>query len=147
MITLIQRVKSANVSVANRIIGEISKGILLYIGFEDGDDLEKIQWSVNKILNLRMFSDSEEKINLSLIDVKGEILAISNFTLPCDLSDSGRRPSFTKSAKPEIAENLYNQFIEECRKQNIKIECGQFGAMMDIMSIADGPVNFILRKN
>ena len=146
MITLIQRVKSAKVTVQNELIGEIGKGLLLYIGFEEGDDLEKIKWSINKIINLRMFSDKEDKMNLSLIDVGGEILVISNFTLPADLNESGRRPSFTKSAKPEIAENLYNQFIEECKKQNIKVASGKFGAMMDIDSVADGPVNFVLKK-
>ncbi len=146
MITLIQRVKSAKVTVENQTVGETGNGLLLYIGFEEGDDLEKVKWSVNKILNLRMFSDMEGKMNLSLIEVKGAILVISNFTLPCDLNDSGRRPSFTKSAKPEIAESLYNQFVEECKKQNVKTECGKFGAMMDIESVADGPVNFILKK-
>ncbi len=146
MITLIQRVKSAKVSVGNQIIGEIDKGLLLYIGFEDGDSLEKIQWSINKIVNLRIFADKEDKMNLSLIDISGEIMAVSNFTLPADLNESGRRPSFTKSAKPEIAEGLYNQFIEECKKQNVKTASGKFGAMMDIESIADGPVNFILKK-
>ena len=146
MITLIQRVKSANVKVESQSISEIGNGLLLYIGFEDGDSLEKIQWSINKIINLRIFADKEDKMNLSLIDVNGSIMAISNFTLPADLTESGRRPSFTKSAKPEIAENLYNQFIEECQKQNIKTTSGKFGAMMNIESVADGPVNFILKK-
>ena len=146
MITLIQRVKSAKVTVQNELVGEIAKGLLLYIGFEESDHIEKIKWSINKIINLRIFSDAEDKMNLSLIDVKGEIMAISNFTLPADLNESGRRPSFTKSAKPDLAENLYNQFIEECKKQNIKIANGKFGAMMDIESVADGPINFVLRK-
>ncbi len=146
MITLIQRVKKANVSVDGNIIGSIEQGLLLYIGFEDGDNLEKSQWSVNKIINLRMFSDNEGKMNLSLVDVSGALLIISNFTLPADLNESGRRPSFTKSAKPEIAEGLYEQFIEECKKQNIKTASGRFGAMMDIDSINDGPVNFILKR-
>lgn len=146
MITLIQRVKSAKVNVAGQSIGEINKGLLLYIGFEDDDNMEKIQWSINKITNLRIFSDKEDKMNLSLIDIGGELMAISNFTLPADLTESGRRPSFTKSAKPEFAENLYNQFLEECKKQNIKIASGKFGAMMDIESIADGPVNFVLKR-
>ena len=146
MITLIQRIKYAKVSVESQVVGEISKGLLLYIGFEENDDLEKIQWSINKIINLRIFSDKENKMNLSLIDVSGELIAIPNFTLPADLNESGRRPSFTKSAKPEIAEDLYNQFIEECKKQNIKTACGKFGAMMEIESVADGPVNFLLKK-
>ena len=151
MITLIQRVKYAKVEMLHgaslrEIIGQIGKGLLLSVGFEDGDNLEKIQWSINKIINLRISADREDKMNLSLIDVKGELMAISNFTLPADLNESGRRPSFTKSAKPEIAENLYNQFLEECKKQNIKTKSGKFGAMMDIESVADGPVNFILER-
>ena len=146
MIILIQRVKYAKVIVENQLIGEINKGLLLYIGFEESDNLEKIQWSINKIINLRIFSDKEDKMNLSLIDIGGSLMAISNFTLPADLNESGRRPSFTKSAKPDIAENLYNQFIEECKKQNTKTAAGKFGAMMDIESVADGPVNFILKR-
>ena len=146
MISLIQRVKNAKVSIESQIIGEIGKGLLLYIGFENGDNLEKIQWSINKIINLRIFADKEDKMNLSLIDINGELMAISNFTLPVDLNESGRRPSFTKSAKPEISEKLYNQFVDEGKKQNIKIATGKFGAMMDIKSVADGPVNFTLKK-
>lgn len=146
MIILIQRVKSAKVDIEGSTTGKITNGLLLYIGFEANDNLEKIQWSVNKIVNLRIFPDNERKMNLSLLDIKGEILVISNFTLPADLNESGKRPSFTKSAKPEIAENLYNQFIEECKKQNVKTETGKFGAMMDIESINDGPVNFILKR-
>lgn len=146
MITLIQRVKSASVSIENKTVDKIDNGLLLYIGFEEGDNLEKIQWSINKIINLRIFSDEEGKMNKSLLDVKGFIMAISNFTLCADLNESGRRPSFSKSAKPEPAEKLYNQFIDECKKQNVKTVTGKFGAMMDIDSIADGPVNFILRR-
>ena len=146
MITLLQRVNQAKVTIDNQTIGEIGKGLLLYIAFEEGDDIEKIKWSINKIINLRIFSDKEDKMNLSLIDIGGEIMAISNFTLPADLNESGRRPSFSQSAKPEIAENLYNQFIDECKKLNIKIASGKFGAMMNIESVADGPVNFVLRK-
>jgi len=146
MITLIQRVKSASVTIENQTVDEIDNGLLLYIGFEDGDNLEKIQWSINKIISLRIFSDDQGKMNKSLIDIGGSIMAISNFTLCADLNESGRRPSFSKSAKPEPAEKLYNQFIGECKKQNIKIATGRFGAMMDIDSIADGPVNFVLKK-
>ena len=146
MITLIQRVKSVKVSIEKEQTGEIGKGLLLYIGFEDGDTTEKINWSINKIINLRIFSDSEGKMNKSLLDINGELMIISNFTLPADLNESGRRPSFTRAARPEIAENLYNQFIEECKNQNIKTTSGKFGEMMDIESVADGPVNFILKK-
>lgn len=146
MITLIQRVKKAKVKINEEPGGEIGAGFLLYIGFEDGDDLNKIQWTINKIFNLRTFTDKDGKMNLSLTDISGSLMVISNFTLPADLTESGRRPSFTKSAKPEIAEELYNQFIEECRKLNIKTVPGKFGAMMEIDSVADGPVNYILKK-
>ncbi|OGI20685.1 MAG: D-tyrosyl-tRNA(Tyr) deacylase [Candidatus Melainabacteria bacterium RIFCSPHIGHO2_02_FULL_34_12] len=154
MITLIQRVTSAKVTIENKVTGNIKNGLLLYIGFEDGDNLEKIKWSINKIINLRIFADKEDKMNLSLLDIKGVgayrdtplLLVISNFTLPADLNESGRRPSFTKSASPEIAENLYNQFIDECKNQNINVAQGKFGAMMDIESVNDGPVNFILKR-
>lgn len=146
MIILIQRVLSAEVKIENQMAGEIKHGILLYTGFENGDDLEKIKWCINKIVNLRMFSDNEGKMNLSLLDVRGSLMIISNFTLPADLNESGRRPSFTKSAKPEIAEDLYNQFINECRKLNINTASGEFGADMKIDSIVDGPVNFILKR-
>ena len=150
MITLIQRVKSASVETRHgaslQTIGKIDNGLLLYIAFEEGDNTEKIQWSINKIINLRIFSDNVGKMNLSLNDVKGSILIISNFTLCADLNESGRRPSFSKSAKPDLAENLYNQFIEECKKQKIEVAQGKFGAMMDIESVNDGPVNFILRR-
>ena len=146
MLTLIQRVKSAKVTIEGQSISEIGKGLLLYIAFEDGDNFEKIQWTINKIINLRIFSDENEKMNKSLLEVGGETLIISNFTLCADLNESGRRPSFSKSAKPEIAEDLYNKFIEECKKQNIKIASGKFGAMMDISSVNDGPVNFVLKR-
>ncbi|MBI3591193.1 MAG: D-tyrosyl-tRNA(Tyr) deacylase [Candidatus Melainabacteria bacterium] len=146
MIILLQRVKHAKVIAESQTIGEIGSGLLLYIGFEDSDNLEKIQWSINKIINLRIFPDKDDKMNLSLLDINGSLMVISNFTLPADLNESGRRPSFTKSAKPEVAESLYNQFIDECKKQNIKIAVGKFGAMMDIESICDGPVNLILKR-
>lgn len=146
MIVLIQRVSWAKVKIENQTTAEISKGLLLYISFEENDNLEKIKWSINKIINLRIFSDNEGKMNLSLIDIHGELMIISNFTLSSDLNESGRRPSFTKSAKPEFAENLYNVFIQECKKLNVKVESGKFGAMMEIDSSCDGPVNFILKR-
>lgn len=146
MITLIQRVKRASVEVEQKIVGKISLGLLLYVGFEDGDDLEKINWVVSKIVNLRMFPDSEGKMNKSLLDLNGSLIIISNFTLPADLNESGRRPSFTKSAKPDIAVKLYDQFVDECKKLNINTASGIFGADMKIDSLADGPVNFILKR-
>lgn len=146
MITLIQRVKKASVSINRSLTGSIGKGLLLYVGFEEGDDIEKIQWTINKIINLRTFSDSDDKMNLSLKDISGEIMVIPNFTLSADLNESGRRPSFSKAAKPDIAENLYNQLLAEYKKHNVKVASGEFGAMMDIDSVCDGPVNYILRR-
>ncbi len=146
MITLIQRVKNASVSVDDKTISDIGSGLLLYLGLEDGDNLEKINWCINKIINLRIFPDSDGKMNLSLLDIKGSLLVISNFTLPADLTESGRRPSFTRSLKPELAEGLYNQFIEECKKLNINTASGIFGADMKVSSINDGPINFILKR-
>lgn len=145
MITLIQRVKSADVTVDKDIIGKINQGLLLYTGYEENDSEEKNEWTVNKIINLRIFQDENEKMNRSLLDVNSSVLLISNFTLPADLAESGRRPSFTKSAKPEIAEKLYDNLIQHFKSKKIQIETGKFGAMMYINSVADGPVNFILR--
>lgn len=145
MISVIQRVHRAKVDVDGKTIGEIGQGLLIYIGFEDGDDLEKIKWQINKLTHLRTFMDENGKMNKSLVDVNGGILAISNFTLPADLTESGRRPSFSKSAKPEVAEKLYDDFLLECKSQGIKTESGKFGAMMDIDSVCDGPVNYILK--
>lgn len=146
MITLVQRVNHAKVIVEQAIVGQISVGLLLYIGFENGDEIEDITWAVKKIANLRMFPDEEGKMNKSLLEVNGEVLAISNFTLPANLTDSGRRPSFSKSECPEKAVNLYSDFIEEFKRLSVKTEAGIFGAMMQVESAADGPVNFILKR-
>ena len=145
MIALIQRVKSAKVIIDKNIEGEICSGLLIYVGFENNDNLEKINWAINKIINLRMFSDKEGKMNLSLLEINGEVLTIPNFTLPCDLNDSGRRPSFSNAASPLVAEDLYNKFNNNLKEKNVTLALGRFGAMMDIESVADGPVNFILR--
>ena len=146
MITLIQRVKSAHVEIDNETTGKISTGLLLYLGFEESDDTAKINWVLNKILNLRIFSDENGKMNKSLLEVSGEILLVPNFTLPADLMESGRRPSFTKSLHPGSATKLFNETITSCKNLIPNTKSGVFGADMKVHSICDGPVNFILRR-
>ncbi len=148
MRTIIQRVKSANVEIDNNIVGKINKGLMILIGFETNDTDEDIDWLVKKIVNLRIFSDNEGKMNLSVQDVNGEILAVSQFTLHAS-TKKGNRPSFIKAAKPEISIPLYEKFIKKLdNAMNKKTETGEFGADMQISLINDGPVTiFIDTKN
>jgi len=145
MKAIIQRVKNARVEIENKTIGEIGKGILVFLGVKDGDTEKDVQFLVEKILNLRIFSDKENKMNLSLLDIKGEILIVSQFTLYGDCK-KGRRPSFTDAALPETAEKLYEDFIKEAKKSGLKTETGKFGAMMQVELVNDGPVTFILES-
>jgi len=139
---VIQRVKKASVLVNNQIVGSINSGALVFLAIHK-DDLEKqIVWLVNKLLNLRFFSDSLDKMNLSLKDTNKEVLVVSQFTLYADTL-TGRRPSFTQSAHPEKAKNYYDQFIKLLQKE-IKVETGVFGAKMEVELINDGPVTFII---
>lgn len=145
MKTVIQRVKNASVVVDNRVVGEIGQGLLVLLGITH-DDLEKdVEWMVNKIVNMRIFSDDNDKMNLSLLDVNGEILVISQFTLYGD-ARKGNRPSFTSAAKPELAERLYNMFINKCIEAGIKTETGIFGADMKVKLENDGPVTLVLES-
>jgi D-tyrosyl-tRNA(Tyr) deacylase len=148
MRAVVQRVKRASVKVDNEMIGQINEGLLVLLGIEDADGDEDIKYLVDKICNLRIFEDSDEKMNLSLIDTKGELLAVSQFTLYGDCR-KGRRPSFIMAAKPEYAENLYKKFITECKKQISKVETGKFQADMEVELINKGPVTIILdsKKN
>ncbi len=118
---VIQRVKRAQVEVKNEVIGKINNGFLVLLGIEETDTQKEADWLVNKLCNLRIFEDENEKMNLSLKDVKGELLIISQFTLYGDC-EKGNRPSFIKAARPEIAEPLYEYFKEECRKIGVKVE-------------------------
>lgn len=143
MRAVVQRVKEASCKIDEKIVGKIEKGILLFLGIGKGDEDKDLKYLVDKVLGLRIFSDDEGKMNLSLEDVEGEILIISQFTLYGDVR-KGKRPSFSNSSSPEIGEAYYKQFIEEVRSRGIKAETGVFGADMDIELINDGPVTILL---
>lgn len=143
MKVLIQRVKRASVTIDNEIYSSINKGILALVGIEKGDTLEEVEKSAKKIANLRIFPDENDKMNKSLLDIQGEMLIVSQFTL-CGDCKKGTRPSFDKSAPPEIANKLYEDFVTEINKYGIKTDTGKFGAMMDVELVNDGPVTFMI---
>jgi D-tyrosyl-tRNA(Tyr) deacylase len=140
---VLQRVKQAAVEVEQEVRGKISKGVCLLVGIEKGDSREDAQYLANKTVELRIFPDEEGKMNLSLMDIKGEILAVSQFTLAASVK-KGRRPSFDNAEAPERAENLFSYFVELIREKGIKVETGVFGALMEVNLVNDGPVTFIL---
>lgn len=136
----LQRVTYANCVVDNQLVNEINKGYMLLVGFTHTDTIDNVKKMAKKIANLRIFEDENEKMNLSIIDVKGEILAISQFTLYAD-TNAGNRPSFINSMRPEPAKELYQQFVEILRDDfNIPTKIGVFGAHMILNPICDGPV-------
>lgn len=143
MRVVIQRVSCANVSVGEEIVGEIGKGILILLGVARGDTEKEAVYLLEKTLNLRIFEDAEDKMNLSLLEVKGELLVVSQFTLYGD-ARKGRRPSFIEAAAPEKANALYEYFVTEARKQIEKVATGRFQAMMDVELVNDGPVTILL---
>ena len=143
MKVLIQRVKKASVTIEGQVYSSIEKGILALVGIEKGDTLEQVEKAAKKIANLRIFPDENDKMNRSLIDIEGEMLIVSQFTL-CGDCKKGTRPSFDKSAPPEIANNLYEAFVAEINKYGIKTQTGKFAAMMDVALINDGPVTFMI---
>ena len=140
---VLQRVSAASVEVDNKIVSQISKGLLLYIGIAKDDTLVDITKLIDKIINLRIFNDNHNKMNYSIKEINGELLIVSQFTLYADCSH-GNRPSFIKAASKNHAENIYNQFVNYALKQNIKVETGIFGANMKIDSTNDGPVTILL---
>ena len=142
---VVQRVERAKVSVDGIVHGEIKKGFLVLLGVGHGDLAENADFLVKKLCNLRVFEDENEKMNLSIKDIGGELLIISQFTLYAD-TKKGNRPSFVNAAPPEQAEKLYKYFMEECRKENINVEHGVFGAHMKLDFVNDGPVTIILKK-
>ena len=143
---VVQRVKNANVVVNQQTIGEIEKGFMVLIGVAPTDTKEIADFLVKKLINLRVFEDENEKMNLSIQNINGELLLVSQFTLYADCN-SGNRPSFINAAPPEMANELYEYFVEECRKQNIKkVATGEFGADMQVTLQNDGPVTIILEK-
>ena len=145
MKVVVQRVSCASVLVNQKIVGEIGRGLVLLIGIAKTDTIENIDFVADKCVNLRIFQDKQGKMNRSLLDEKGEILAISQFTLLGNTL-KGRRPSFINAEEPERAEQLYNRFVEKLKSFNIKVTSGIFGAMMDVELINQGPVTLILEK-
>ncbi|MEK7723102.1 MAG: D-aminoacyl-tRNA deacylase [Acidobacteriota bacterium] len=146
MRAVIQRVKRASVTVENKIVGKIGKGLLVLLGVSVQDTEKDAIYLAEKTLNLRIFEDSEDKMNLSLKDINGEILVVSQFTLYGDVR-KGRRPSFIDAAPPEKANQLYEYFVSELRNKLLQVETGKFQAMMDVELINDGPVTILLDSN
>lgn len=142
---VIQRVQNAKVEVENKVVGNIGRGFLVLVGVTHEDDEEKAKYLAKKLCNLRIFTDENDKMNLSLKDVKGELLIVSQFTLYADCTN-GNRPSFVQAAKPDKAEVLYEYFCKECQKNDIKVQKGIFGADMKVSLLNDGPVTIIMEK-
>ena len=146
MRVVLQRVSQASVSISGEVVGEIGGGLVLLVGFTDGDGEGTVRWMADKVLGLRVFSDEEGKMNLSLGEVGGDALVISQFTLYGD-TRKGRRPSFVHAAPPEIAIPLYERFLETLRGAAPgKVESGEFGAMMDVALVNAGPVTLVLER-
>ena len=142
---VVQRVKKAEVKVDGNIIGKIDKGFLVLIGIKVGDTKEQADYLVKKLCNLRVFSDENDKMNLSLKDIGGEVMAVSQFTLYGD-ARKGRRPSFSDAARPDVANPLYEEFVEKLRAQGITVGTGEFGAHMMVELTNDGPVTILLES-
>lgn len=141
---LIQRVKRASVTINGKDKRGINQGMCVFIGVTHGDNEQKADWLAEKMTGLRIFEDSDGKINLSLKDIGGEVLLVSQFSLYASCA-KGRRPSFTDAAKPDEAEKLYDYFVERVKLSGIKnVQCGQFGADMTVEIINDGPLTFII---
>ena len=143
MIAVIQRCSRANVKIGQNIVGQISNGLVILLGVKKEDNEEDADFLVKKVSGLRIYNDSNEKMNLSIKDVDGSALVISQFTL-CGDTKKGLRPSFIHAAPPEMAENMYQKFCEKLRDEGIPVQTGKFGAMMDVSLINDGPVTIIL---
>jgi D-tyrosyl-tRNA(Tyr) deacylase len=142
---VLQRVKKASVTVENKCTGAIGHGLLLLVGFTQGDTEEDLRYLAEKVVNLRIFEDETGKMNHSLLDVGGSILSVSQFTLYGDCR-KGRRPNFMEAAKPDLAEPLYHRFNEMLQDYGVKVETGIFGAMMEVSLVNDGPVTLLLES-
>ncbi len=143
MRAVLQRVGSAKVTVSSRIVSEIDKGILVFLGIEEGDGRADADYLVEKIVNLRIFEDKQGKMNLSLLDVDGEMLVVSQFTLLGDCRN-GRRPSFTRAEKPDAARSLYDYMVSRATKMVRRVAEGEFQALMQVIMVNDGPVTMLL---
>ncbi len=144
MIALIQRVRRADVTVGNEVVGAIGSGMLVLLGVEAGDTTAELHKLADKVLKYRLFSDEAGKMNLNVQQAGGQLLVVSQFTLAAD-TNSGLRPSFTPAARPEVAEPMYLQFVAYCRAQGLTVATGQFGADMQVGLVNDGPVTFWLQ--
>ena len=143
MKAVLQRVSQSSVTVNSEIVGSVGRGILVLLGIERGDSHTDVEWMTRKIAELRMFEDSDGKMNLSIEDVGGEVLVVSQFTLCADCR-KGRRPGFDQAAEPAVAEKLYNDVIEALRARGLRVSTGKFAAMMDVALVNSGPVTFLL---
>ncbi|AUN15537.1 D-tyrosyl-tRNA(Tyr) deacylase [[Clostridium] sordellii] len=143
MRAVVQRVASSKVIVDESTIGEINKGLLILLGVTHEDTSKDVDYLLDKIVNLRIFEDENDKMNLSLKDVNGELLVVSQFTLYGDCR-KGRRPNFTNAAKPDLATSLYEEFIDKAKKEGIKVGTGKFGAHMMVDLVNDGPVTILI---
>lgn len=144
MIALLQRVRRASVEVEGQLVGDIGTGLLVLLGVEAGDDLQKMQKLADKVLKYRVFNDENGKMNLNVQQKGGALLVVSQFTLAAD-TNSGLRPSFTPAALPAVAEPLYQAFANYCEVQGLTVARGQFGADMQVSLVNDGPVTFWLQ--
>lgn len=143
MIALIQRVTQAKVEVGGEVVGQIGKGLLVLLGVEKDDERQKADKLAEKVLNYRVFSDADDKMNLNVQQVVGEVLVVSQFTLVAD-TQKGLRPSFSKGATPSLANELYEYFAQKCGEK-VKVECGRFAADMQVSLVNEGPVTFWLQ--
>ena len=143
MRAVVQRVKMAKVVVGEEVVGEIGHGLLVFLGVGERDQGEDAEYLASKVANLRIFSDGNDKMNLSLLEVNGEALVVSQFTLWGDCR-KGRRPSFVRAAEPALANDLYREFIDFLRERGIKVAEGRFQEMMDVHLVNDGPVTMLL---
>jgi len=143
MRAVVQRVHTCSVSVENKIVGSIEKGLLVYLGVEKQDTEDDMLYLADKTFGLRIFSDSAGKMNLSVKDINGQILVVSQFTLCAD-TRKGKRPSYNAAASPHMGEKYYNLFVDTLRKRGVKVETGVFGGKMSVKYINDGPVTILL---
>ncbi len=143
MIAVLQRSSNASVAVNDKIIGQIKNGVVVLLGVKKGDSCKDSEYLAQKVSKLRMFNDKKNKMNLSLIDISGSALVVSQFTLCAD-TKKGRRPSFINAESPELSKKLYNRFIECLADKGLRVESGEFGSTMDVKLVNDGPVTFVL---